>query len=154
MKSTAIVCGAGLVWTAIWYWWFRDEPSEHPEVNAAENALIVAGRGAGVNHHEGGAYWRRLFAHRNTLPLCLAYIPNSCAFYFCITWLPTFLKEKHHFDASALGFFSGCSSETTSPAPPPTAAGPPPAPTKSATGAANQGSSAAQDSALGGTPPK
>jgi MFS family permease len=97
----------GLVWSVIWYRWFRDEPSEHPEVNAAENALIIAGRGEGTNHHEGWAYWRRLFAHRNTLPLCLSYVPNSCAFYFCITWLPTFLKEKHHFDALELGFFSG-----------------------------------------------
>ncbi len=97
----------GLVWSAIWYRWFRDEPSEHPEVNAAENALIIAGRGECTSHHEGWAYWRRLFAHRNTLPLCLSYVPNSCAFYFCITWLPTFLKEKHHFDALALGFFSG-----------------------------------------------
>ena len=24
----------GLVWSAIWYRWFRDEPSEHPEVNS------------------------------------------------------------------------------------------------------------------------
>jgi sugar phosphate permease len=97
----------GLVWSVIWYRWFRDEPSEHAEVNTAENALIIAGRGERTNHHEGWAYWRRLFAHRNTLPLCLSYVPNSCAFYFCITWLPTFLKEKHHFDALALGFFSG-----------------------------------------------
>ncbi len=107
-RSVFLVFGLiGLAWCAVWYWWFRDEPSEHPEVNAAENALITAGRGEGANHHEGWAYWRRLFAHRNTLPLCLAYIPNSCAFYFCITWLPTYLKEKHHFDAMALGFFSG-----------------------------------------------
>lgn len=97
----------GLVWSVAWHRWFRDEPSEHPEVNAAENVLITAGRGEGTSHHEGWAYWRRLFAHRNILLLCLAYIPNSCAFYFCITWLPTFLNEKHHFDALALGFFSG-----------------------------------------------
>jgi MFS transporter, ACS family, glucarate transporter len=97
----------GLVWTVIWHRWFRDEPSNHPDVNTAENALITAGRGEATNLHEGWAFWRRLFAHRNTLLLCLAYIPNSCAFFFCITWLPTFLQEKHHFDALVLGFFSG-----------------------------------------------
>jgi MFS family permease len=34
-------------------------------------------------------------------------LPNSFAFYFCITWLPTYLKEKHHFDAAALGLLAG-----------------------------------------------
>ncbi len=97
----------GLIWTVVWYRWFRDEPTAHPEVNSAEVALITLGRGPASADHEGWAYWRRLLAHRNTLPLCLAYIPNSCAFYFCITWLPTYLKEKHHFEALALGFFSG-----------------------------------------------
>ncbi len=97
----------GVVWAIAWHRWFRDDPSEHPSVNAAENALIVADRLAPVTHHEGWSYWRRLLGHRNTLALCLSYIPNSCAFYFCITWLPTYLKEKHGFAALSLGFFAG-----------------------------------------------
>jgi MFS transporter, ACS family, glucarate transporter len=97
----------GVGWALVWYRWFRDEPTQHPEVNAAERELIAAGRGGVAQAHEGWPYWRRLFAHRNTLPLCLSYIPNSCAFYFCITWLPTYLKEKHGFNALALGFFAG-----------------------------------------------
>ena len=48
-----------------------------------------------------------MLAHRNTLPLCLGYIPNSTAFYFCITWLPTYLEEKHKFAALSLGLFAG-----------------------------------------------
>ncbi len=107
-RAVFVIFGAvGLGWTAVWWWSFRDDPTEHPAVNAAEAALITAGRLPVAAAHEGWPYWRRLLVHRNTLPLCLAYIPNSCAFYFCITWLPTFLKEKHHFDAMSLGFFSG-----------------------------------------------
>jgi sugar phosphate permease len=49
----------------------------------------------------------RLLAHRNTLPLCLSYSPNSCAFYFCITWLPTFLEEKNGFKTASLAVLSG-----------------------------------------------
>jgi MFS family permease len=97
----------GLVWSAVWYRWFRNDPSEHKEVNAAELSLIVSGRAPDSGHHEGWAYWKRLFGHRNTLPLCLMYFPNSFAFYFCITWLPTFLKEKHHFETIQLGLFAG-----------------------------------------------
>ena len=97
----------GVVWCVAWYRWFRDEPEQHEGVNAAECALIAEGRGAADTGHGDANYWKRLFGHRNTLPLCLMYFPNSFAFYFCITWLPTYLKEKHGFDAMALGFFAG-----------------------------------------------
>jgi MFS transporter, ACS family, glucarate transporter len=97
----------GIVWAVAWHRWFRNDPSEHPAVNPAETAVIVAGRAVPVTTHEGWAYWKRLLGHRNTLALCLSYIPNSCAFYFCITWLPTYLKEKHSFAALSLGFFAG-----------------------------------------------
>ncbi|MFA6174016.1 MAG: MFS transporter [Kiritimatiellales bacterium] len=97
----------GVVWAAVWYRWFRNDPSEHRQVSAAELSLIVADRASGSGHHEGWAYWKQLFGHRNTLPLCLMYFPNSFAFYFCITWLPTYLKERHGFDAMQLGLFAG-----------------------------------------------
>lgn len=99
--------GLGVIWAAVWYRWFRDEPSEHREVNAAELEKIIAERGMDAGHPAGLAYWKCLLGHRNTLPLCMMYFPNSFAFYFCITWLPTYLKEKHGFDALSLGLFAG-----------------------------------------------
>lgn len=97
----------GILWAVAWYRWFRDEPDEHPAVNAAEREMILSGRDVGGSHDAGWAYWKRLFGHRNTLPLCLMYFPNSFGFYFCITWLPDYLKEQHHFDTVELGFFTG-----------------------------------------------
>ncbi|MEI6232841.1 MAG: MFS transporter [Planctomycetota bacterium] len=97
----------GVVWAMVWHRWFRNDPSEHEQVNAAELEKIVADRIPPSATHEGWAYWKQLFGHRNTLPLCLMYFPNTFAFYFCITWLPTYLKEKHGFDAMQLGLFSG-----------------------------------------------
>src|SRR5262245_21572240 len=35
----------GLTWAAFWYWWFRDEPREHPSVSLAEREMIEAERG-------------------------------------------------------------------------------------------------------------
>lgn len=107
-RAVFVVFGLlGIVWAIAWHRWFRDEPAEHPAVNAAERAQIETGRSVAADHPTGWAYWRRLFGHRNTIPLCLMYLPNSFGFYFCITWLPTFLKEKHGFDSVALGFFAG-----------------------------------------------
>jgi len=97
----------GLVWATVWYLWFRNDPSEHSQVNSEELKLIVADRMPDSGRHEGWAYWKRLFGHRNTLPLCLMYFPNSFAFFFCITWLPTYLKEKHGLETLQLGLFAG-----------------------------------------------
>lgn len=107
-RSVFVLFGVpGIVWAMVWFGWFRDEPEQHRSVNAQELETIVSGRDGSSEHHEGWAYWKQLFTHPNTLPLCLMYLPNSVGFYFCITWLPTFLKEKHGFDAMQLGFFSG-----------------------------------------------
>lgn len=97
----------GFLWAFAWYRWFRDEPSEHSMVNAEELSRITEGREESAGHHAGWSYWKKLLVHRNTLPLCLMYFPNSFAFYFCITWLPAYLSEKHGFDSMQLGFFTG-----------------------------------------------
>ncbi len=97
----------GVLWVSVWCRLFRDDPARHPGVNPAELALVAAGRAAGGEGAPEPFTWRRLLLHRNTLPLCLGYVPNSCGFYFCITWLPTYLAEKHHFTSLSLGFFAG-----------------------------------------------
>lgn len=97
----------GLVWAVAWYRWFRDEPAEHPAVNRAEREYIEAGREPAGGHHVGWAYWKRLFSHPNTFALCVMYFPNSFGFYFCITWLPTYLSEKHGFTALSQSLFAG-----------------------------------------------
>jgi len=98
----------GLVWVAIWHTWFRDDPSQHPAVNAAELQTIVQERLPDSGHAvEGPGYWRSLIGSRNMIALSIMYIPNCMIFYFCITWLPTYLKQRHGFEAASLGLFAG-----------------------------------------------
>jgi sugar phosphate permease len=97
----------GLAWVAIWHTWFRNDPSEHASVNAAELETIVAERPPDISHSGGWEYWGRLIRNRNMLAMCVMYIPNCMIFYFCITWLPTYLKQRHGFDATSLGVFAG-----------------------------------------------
>jgi MFS family permease len=107
-RAIFVVFGAlGFVWAAAWWLWFRDEPEEHPAVNAAELACITAGRESSGSHHGGAEYWRRLATHRNIWALCLMYFANSYSFYFCITWLPTYLEVKHGVSAASLGLLAG-----------------------------------------------
>jgi MFS family permease len=97
----------GLAWVATWHTWFRNDPSEHESVNAAELQTIVAERPADSDHSAGLAYWGRLVRNKNMMAMCIMYIPNCMIFYFCITWLPTYLKQRHGFDATTLGVFAG-----------------------------------------------
>jgi MFS transporter, ACS family, glucarate transporter len=97
----------GLVWVAIWHTWFRNDPSEHASVGAEELRTIVAERPPDSGHATGWEYWGRLIHNRNMLAMCVMYVPNCMIFYFCITWLPTYLKQRHGFDAGSLGIFAG-----------------------------------------------
>jgi ACS family glucarate transporter-like MFS transporter len=97
----------GLLWVAIWHTWFRNDPSQHSAVNAEELQAIVSDRPPDCGHSAGWEYWGRLARNRNMIAMCVMYIPNCMIFYFCITWLPTYLKQRHGFDATSLGIFSG-----------------------------------------------
>lgn len=96
----------GFVWAFLFYRWFRDEPAEHPAVSGPERELIMEGRHVDAPLVRGWAYWRRLLSRRNMIALCLMYVPNCVTFYFCITWLPTYLKEHHHAEKSEIGFLA------------------------------------------------
>ncbi len=107
-RAIFATCGAvGFVWATAWFRWFRDEPRDHPEVNAAEVELIEAGRRISVHEHAGAAVWRALAASPSVWFLCLAYFSNSYGSYFVMTWLPTYLAEQRGFQKDSLSFFSG-----------------------------------------------
>jgi sugar phosphate permease len=97
----------GLIWVAIWHRWFRNDPSEHASVNAEELNRIVSERPRDSGHAEGWGLWGGLLRSRNMIALSVMYIPNCMIFYFCITWLPTYLLRRHGFDVKGLALFAG-----------------------------------------------
>jgi MFS family permease len=97
----------GFIWAAFWRTQVRSEPADHPQVNAAELALIATHDEPAVGHRGGPKFWLQILANRDVRALCFMYFPSSFIFYFCITWLPTYLKERHNFNALSLSFFTG-----------------------------------------------
>jgi MFS family permease len=80
----------GVVWALMFYRWFRDHPKDHPSVSAAELAVI------GETQHGGdhSMPWGKLLASRTVWMLWAQYFFMSYAWYFYITWFPTYLKEQ------------------------------------------------------------
>ena len=83
---------AGIIWCAVFLFWFRDDPAQHRSVNAAERELLEASRVL-TTHRAGQAHWLSVLLTRPVLILGLQYFCFSYVWYFYITWLPTYLRE-------------------------------------------------------------
>ena len=82
----------GIVWCAIFLFWFRDDPAQHRGVNAAERELLEASRVL-TTHRAGEGHWLSILLTPRVLVLGLQYFCFSYGWYFYITWLPTYLRE-------------------------------------------------------------
>lgn len=92
-RLTFFVFGAvGCVWAAVFYWWFRDEPSEHPKVNAAEVRLIGQGS-AGKVHSEEKLRWSEVLTNPSVLFLSTIMTCASFNSYIYFSWFQKYLQS-------------------------------------------------------------
>jgi MFS family permease len=82
----------GVVWCAVFLFWFRDDPAQHRGVNSAELEILQTSRVL-IAHRAGQAHWISVLLTRPVLVLGFQYFCFSYVWYFYITWLPTYLRE-------------------------------------------------------------
>jgi sugar phosphate permease len=105
-RRSFVVFGAtGLVWAAAWAAWYRDSPSEHPSVNAAEREWIEHDAPA-ADAHVAATPWRQILTSRNVWAICAMYTAYGYGLYFYLTWLPTYLITELGFSALGGGLFA------------------------------------------------
>lgn len=96
----------GVVWAVLFYRWYRDDPRAHPAVNAAEAALLPATETAvGVAH--AAVPWGKLLRSRSVWCLGGQYAALSYAWYFFVTWFPTYLLKERGFDVKQSALLAG-----------------------------------------------
>src|SRR6185503_13228362 len=78
-------------------------PAQHSRVNAEELSEIREGRAAPPAMR---IQWRALL-NWNLLRICLMYFCVGYAFYFYLTWLPTYLREARGFTTQQAGIVAG-----------------------------------------------
>jgi MFS family permease len=94
----------GIVWAVIFYAWYRDDPRQHPSVNAAEAALMPSDQG----HSEHvNVPWGRLYTSRTVWCLCAQYFAASYSWYFFITWFPTYLLRERGLNVKESAILAG-----------------------------------------------
>ncbi|MFN0106085.1 MAG: MFS transporter [Bryobacteraceae bacterium] len=88
----------GVFWCAAFAWWFKDNPKDHPSVNAAEMELLKDVAHLGGGH--GDVPWKKLVASRSVRLLWIQYFCLSFPWYFYITFLPKYLQEHRNLSES------------------------------------------------------
>ena len=92
-RSAFVLFGAlGVAWAIFFFRWFRDNPREHPAVNAGELALL-GGSERNVAAH-GKVPWGTFVSNPTVWLLWAQYFAMSYGWYFYITWMPTYLNES------------------------------------------------------------
>jgi len=101
-QAFPIFGAVGVGYAVAWFAWFRDDPSQHRGVNAAELAMI----GCDPPAPHPAVPWRRLMRSRNLAALCAMYFGAIYGWYFYLTWLPTYLLRARGFDLAAVGWLA------------------------------------------------
>ncbi|HXQ30781.1 MAG TPA: MFS transporter [Steroidobacteraceae bacterium] len=86
-------CVPGLALAAVWWWYVRDTPREHPAVLHAELTEIEGGEQPARARQFDWAAAGRVLADRNVLLLTLGYLLMNYVFYFFMNWSFTYLVE-------------------------------------------------------------
>ncbi|MDA3894147.1 MAG: MFS transporter [Salinivirgaceae bacterium] len=107
-RVSFLILGAiGIVWAVIWHSWFRDSPSDHPdisidELNYIQNNIQESSSSAETKNIS----FSKMFKSKTIWLLMGQYFSSNFTFFFCLTWLFPHLRIKYNLDAIEAGFYS------------------------------------------------
>ncbi len=96
----------GLVWSAVWFWYYRDTPAEHASVNPAELQLLTRSLGGARPPAAQSVPWKKILASPTLWTLCLMYFCYSYCLAVYLDWFPTYLKNHRGFNLLQMGFYA------------------------------------------------
>jgi ACS family glucarate transporter-like MFS transporter len=103
-----VLMAVGFVWSAWWWFWFRDDPTQQKGVSKTELEYILR------NRQDPD----RAAAPATRLPLCsllrsvnlwlmmVQYFGSNFTFFFSLTWLYPYVQAKYHLDAVDAGIYA------------------------------------------------
>ena len=103
-----------LLWTslpaialiAVWAWYGRNTPREHPSVTAAELAEIGPQNTAPVDSSISARQLLKILANRNVFLLALSYLCMNYAFYLLSNWVFLYLVQERKFSVLESGWLA------------------------------------------------
>ena len=103
-----------LIWTslpavgliAVWAWYGRNTPREHPSVTAAELAEIGPQNTAPVDSSISVKQLLAILANRNVLLLAISYLCMNYSFYLLSNWVFVYLVQERKFSVLESGWLA------------------------------------------------
>lgn len=94
----------GLVWVALWWWVFGDDPRQHKRITAQELASLPPAPSLDASGNAPSVPWLRLA--RRMLPVTAVDFCFGWTLWVFLTWLPSFFFKSFHLDLKHSALFS------------------------------------------------
>jgi sugar phosphate permease len=105
-QSFVLLAPLGLIGAALWWWYVRDNPSDHPAANTEEVELIYANRPSPLKADDSQSSWLRVLRNRNVILLTISYFCMNYVFYQMFNWVFYYLVTVRGFESQHAGFLT------------------------------------------------
>ena len=96
----------GILWSAVWLWYYRDTPAEHTSVNAAERELIQSTVGQRRPGICSSVPWRRILSCPQMWILSAMYFCYAYNIGVYLVWFPKYLSAHRGFSVVRMGIYA------------------------------------------------
>lgn len=94
------------LWSAAFYWWFRERPEDHSWVNDGERAVIHGPTREAPAEVKEPTPWGRLLLSWPMVCICGQQFFRAAAYMFYTSWFASYLREKHEVSVTTAGFLN------------------------------------------------
>jgi MFS family permease len=101
-RGSFVILGlASLLWPALWMWFFRDDPRDHPAI-APQDLAALPSRTDPLGSRR--VPWLRLA--RRILPVTIVDFCYGWTLWLFLSWIPSFFFQNYHLNLQASALFS------------------------------------------------
>jgi sugar phosphate permease len=98
----------GILWSAVWHWYYRDTPAEHPSVNEQERELIEGSLGSrnAAGGERDSVPWKTILASRQMWLLSAIYVCYAYNIGVYLVWFPKYLNDSRGVSLERMGLYA------------------------------------------------
>jgi len=96
----------GVLFAVLWYWLFRNTPEESGAISEQEKRYILETREQSSSKGKGNLSFRKIISTRNIWLAMFQYMASNFTFYFTLTWMYPYLKDRFALGGVEAGLYS------------------------------------------------
>jgi MFS family permease len=96
----------GLMWSAVWFWYYRDSPRDHMAVNAAERDLICSTLNGIHSRQTRAVPWKRIFSSPQMWIISVMYFCYAYNIGMYLVWFPKYLNAQRGYNLREMGMYA------------------------------------------------